>query len=66
MFAAIKALLIALPELIDLIKSGIKSFNEWVQLQKDMALLERERLASEKAVTTKDTTELEDIFRGKP
>lgn len=64
MFAAIKAFLIALPRVMDLVETVLRGIQNYVQVLHDNALRERERAASQKAVETKDTSDLEKIFRG--
>ena len=66
MLAAIKAFFVALPVVMDLVKTLLQKWNDLIDLQKENALKERELLASRKAVETKDTSDLENIYRGKP
>lgn len=65
MWAGITAFFTALPELIDLFKKALNGFIDFVEAQKAEALSQRERTASEKATSTKDTSDLEGIFKGK-
>lgn len=64
MLAALKAFIIGLPTLLHLIERGVNAFEDFVATQKANRLREEVEKAIEKAIHTKDTSDLEKIFRG--
>lgn len=64
MISAILGFLTSLPKLVSLVEGLLSKINELIEIQKDNALKQKIILASQKAILTKDSSELEAIFRG--
>lgn len=64
MFAAILAAIQAIPKLVELVQGLIKAIERQVDAIEKANLIAAEESASKKAIETKDTSDLEKVFRG--
>lgn len=64
-FQAIAGFFSSFNAIVSLIKGIWAMIREWNERQEEKRFLERVRAATEEATKSKDTSKIEDIFRGK-
>jgi len=65
MFAALKAALLALPVIIELVQKVLMNLNNLIDTQRDEILRRKFKEGIDEAVATKDTSKIENTLRGK-